>query len=296
VIEAGAYQDLRPYLFSIAYRMLGRASEAEDVVQDAWLRASAATEEVHSPRAWLATIVTRLCLDRLKSARETRELYVGPWLPEPVPTSTLPDLEESTLRRESVTLAFLVLLEALTPAERGAFLLREVFDYDYVEIAAILEMSEPACRQLVHRAKQRIAERRPRFQATPERKREIVAGFLRATETGDLAGLTALLARDVVFEADGGGKVPAAMRPVHGRDAVGRLMAGLWRKAQDGAAGPGPWTFALLDANDEPALAVFQAGRLDLVMIFTVAEEGITAVRTVRNPEKLAFFARRLGG
>jgi RNA polymerase sigma-70 factor (ECF subfamily) len=297
VIEAGAYQDLRPYLFSIAYRMLGRASEAEDVLQDAWLRASAAaTDDVRSPRAWLATIVTRLCLDRLKSAREARESYVGQWLPEPVPTDALPDLEASTLRRESVTLAFLVLLEVLTPAERAAFLLREVFDYDYADIAGILEMSEPACRQLVHRAKQRIAERRPRFEASPERRREIVGRFLRATEQGDLSALTALLARDVVFEADSGGKVAAARRPVHGPDAVGRLIAGLARKIQGGAAGPGPWTFALHDVNDEPALAVFQGGLLDLVMVFTVGEAGIASIRVVRNPDKLAWIAARLPG
>jgi RNA polymerase sigma-70 factor (ECF subfamily) len=294
VIEEGAYQDLRPYLFSIAYRMLGRASEAEDVLQDAWLRASASTDDVRSPRAWLATIVTRLCLDRLKSAREARETYVGPWLPEPVPTAALPDLEESTLRRESVTLAFLVLLEVLTPAERAAFLLREVFDYEYAEIARILEMSEPACRQLVHRAKVHIAERRPRFETSPEHRRELVGRFLHATEKGDLSSLTALLADDVVFESDSGGKVPAAMRPVEGRDKVGRLVVGLFRKAQDGTAGPGPWSYEVVDVNDEPALAVFQKGRLDLVMVFGVAEETIASVRAVRNPDKLAWIAARL--
>jgi len=293
MIAAAEYQALRPYLFSIAYRMLGRASEAEDVVHDAWLRAAeSAPADLRSPRKWLSTVVTRLCLDRLKSARATREAYPGPWLPDPVPTSGFPDLEDSTLRRESITLAFLVLLEVLSPVERAAFLLREVFEYDYAEVARILETSEAACRQLVHRAKQRIAERRPRFSTPPERQREIVSSFLEAAARGDLRALEAVLARDVVHEADGGGKAPAATRPVVGPDRVARLYAGLAAKAAQ--APPGAVRFSLADVNGETALLVDALGRLETVIVFTVEEDRITALRAVRNPDKLAWMERTL--
>ena len=290
MIAAAEYQALRPYLFSIAYRMLGRASEAEDVVHDAWLRAAeSAPADLRSPRKWLSTVVTRLCLDRLKSARATRESYPGPWLPDPVPTSGFPDLEDSTLRRESITLAFLVLLEVLTPAERAAFLLREVFEYDYAEVARILETSEAACRQLVHRAKQRIAERRPRFATPKERQRELVSSFLEAAARGDLRALEAVLARDVVHEADGGGKAPAATRPVVGPDRVARLYAGLAAKAA-----PGVVRFSLADVNGETALLVHARERLETVIVFTVEADRITALRAVRNPDKLAWMERTL--
>ncbi len=186
MIDVATFQSLRPYLFSVAYRMLSSATDAEDVVQDAWLRAASAPANLESARAWLTTVVTRLCLDRLKSARKRREEYVGPWLPEPVPTGAVESAEDAAARHESVTLAFLVLLETLSPAERAAFLLREVFDGDYAEVADVLETTPAAARQLVHRAKQHIAERRPRFEAEPERQREIVERFFDAITRGDM--------------------------------------------------------------------------------------------------------------
>jgi RNA polymerase sigma-70 factor (TIGR02957 family) len=293
MIDAADFEELRPYLFSIAYRMLARAGEAEDVVQDAWLRAAKAPPDMRSPRAWLATVVTRLCLDRLKSAQATREEYVGPWLPEPVPTAGPAGPEESVMRQESITLAFLVLLETLTPQERAAFVLREVFDYAYDEVAAILETTEPACRQLVHRAKARLAERRPRFPAARERQREIVARFLAAAEQGDLGGLQDLLARDAVFTGDGGGKVAAALRPVTGAEAVARLFAGLWRKgAEIAARSAAPWRLETREVNGEPALLVFDGERLDSVFVFSVDDDRVTAVHGLRNPDKLAWMER----
>jgi RNA polymerase sigma-70 factor (ECF subfamily) len=298
MIDAGAFEELRPYLFSIAYRMLSRASEAEDVVQDAWLRSAAAPADVRSPRAWLSTVVTRLCLDRLKSARQARESYVGPWLPEPVPTggASASGQEESLLRQESITLAFLVLLETLSPAERAAFLLREVFDHDYGEIAGILETSEAACRQLVHRAKARIAERRPRFHPSRERQGEIVSRFLAAAQDGDLGSLQSLLAADAVFTSDGGGKAAAATRPVAGADPVARLFAGLWRLgAERVARAPAAWRIEMAEVNAEPALLAFHEDRLESVFVFTVDGDRVVAIHGLRNPDKLAWMAGQGG-
>ena len=292
MIDTQTFQSLRPHLFSVAYRMLGSAAEAEDAVQDAWLRASGAPDDLSSARAWLTTVVTRLCLDRLKAARTRREEYVGPWLPEPVPTGAIESAEEVAARRESVTLAFLVLLETLTPAERAAFLLREVFDRDYAEVAGVLETTPAAARQLVHRAKERIAEGRPRFDAPPERQREIVSRFFEAVQDGDVARLQQYLAADVVFSADGGGKVAAARRPVIGAEAVGALMINLWHKAAKSAdPAPDAWGTSLADINGEPALIGRHRGHLDTVFVFSTDAERITAINVIRTPDKLAWLA-----
>jgi RNA polymerase sigma-70 factor, ECF subfamily len=290
VISAHRFEELRPYLFSIAYRMLGSATEAEDVIQDTWLRTDKAPEEVQSDRAWLSTVVTRLCLDRLKSAQVAREEYVGPWLPEPVLADALPAPESEVLRRESITVAFLVLLETLSPSERAAFLLREVFDYEYAEVARILKATEAAVRQLVHRAKQRLAQGKRRFQAKPERQSEVVSRFLAAAREGDLAGLEALLARDATHTADGGGKVAAARRVVEGAPAIARLFASLYRTA---AAAPDRWRAELSEINGEPAMLAYFDGRLDTVFIFSVDEDCVIATHAVRNPDKLTWLAGR---
>ena len=291
MIDAHTFQSLRPHLFSVAYRMLGSAAEAEDAVQDAWLRSAAAPAGLASARAWLTTVVTRLCLDRLKSARARREEYVGPWLPEPVPTGAIESAEDITARRESVTLAFLVLLETLTPAERAAFLLREVFDGDYAEVAAVLETTPEAARQMVHRAKARLTEGRPRFDAPPERQREIVARFFEVLNDGDLARLEEYLAADVVFSADGGGKVAAARRPVIGAAAVGRLMLGLWRQGRGWAD---RLRVDLQDINGEPAWVVRRDGTIESVFVFSTRDERIQAINVVRNPDKLTWLSSRV--
>ena len=287
------FQSYRPLLFSIAYRMLGTASDAEDVVQDAWIRyASAQHEDLRSSKAWLTTVVTRLCLDRLKSARATREEYVGPWLPEPVLTSAEERPDAMLQRHESVTLAFLVLLETLSPEERAVFLLKEVFDYSHDEIGEMLQMTAANARQLLHRAKEHVAERRPRFSGDPDVKREIAKRFVAALTAHDASALTDLLAEDVGLWADGGGKVTTARRPLLGRGAVLKLLLGLGRLAL--AQGLTGLSIEIVDVNFETALVVRFAGRLDSIYVLSIDGNAIDAIRVVRNPDKLAFIERQL--
>ena len=285
----------REKLFGVAYRMLGSASEAEDVVQDAWLRYDAvARDSIRSPEAFLTTIVTRLCLDRLKSARATREEYVGPWLPEPLLTDGRAGPEQSAALAESVSLAFMVLLETLTPEERATFLLREIFEYDYESIAEILKTTPANCRQLFHRAKVHLQDRRPRFRDDARRKRELVGRFLAALRDGDAAGFTSVLTADVALWSDGGGKVLAARRPIFGRDHVIQLMVGIRRTASSMGYDLSQWAMQIVDVNGEPALAQRVAGRVDSIYTFEFVADGITALRVVRNPDKLRYIAQQL--
>lgn len=279
------FESYRPLLFSIAYRMLGSAMEAEDIVQEAYLRFQSA-RQVQSPKAYLSTVVTRLCLDRLKSAREQRESYIGPWLPEPVITADLEPEQEASLV-DSISMAFLVLLENLTPLERAVFLLREVFDYDYAEIADMLGRDEAACRQLFSRAKKRVAEQRPRFKSSPEEHNRLLANFMQAVTVGELAGLTALLAEDVTLWSDGGGKVQAATRPVHGRDAVARLLLGIRRFAPEGMQ------IELAPINGEMGIILRNADAAPLFAVTLETGDGlIRAFRLVVNPDKLKHLIR----
>ncbi len=285
----------REKLFGVAYRMLGSASEAEDVVQDAWLRYDAvAKDSIRSPEAFLTTIVTRLCLDRLKSARATREEYVGPWLPEPLLTDGRAGPEQSAALAESVSLAFMVLLETLTPEERATFLLREIFEYDYESIAEILKTTPANCRQLFHRAKVHLQDRKPRFRDDARRKRELVGRFLAALRDGDAAGFTSVLTADVALWSDGGGKVLAARRPIFGRDHVIQLMVGIRRTASSMGYDLSQWAMQIVDVNGEPALALRMAGRVDSIYTFEFVADGITALRIVRNPDKLRYIAQQL--
>ena len=280
------FQQHRPLLFSLAYRMLGSA--AEDVLQDAYLRFEPVqVTAVENPRAYLAAIVTRLCLNELGSARARRESYVGQWLPEPVPTATMPDLgnpEAQAAAYDSISLAFLALLERLTPAERAVFLLREVFAYEYDEIAAILEKTPAACRKLFSRAQAFVAANRPRFTATPEAHQRLLAAFMRAAGDGDLDGLTQLLAEDVVFWADGGGKVRgAALQPVRGREAVARFVLGVTARFLPPGA-----QFAVADVNGRPTLLIRHAdGAPAFVISLEVDEAQVRGVWVVANPDKL---------
>src|SRR5471032_1607809 len=286
--EIDLFQSHRPALFAVAYRMLGSANDAEDVVQDAWLRYTAAQpSDLRSAKAYLTTIVTRLCLDRLKSARATREAYVGPWLPEPVATDDQRGPERSLAQAESVTLAFMVLLETLSPEERAVFLLREVFDYEYDEIAEMLETTGANCRQMFHRAKARIADRKPRFRATLAEKRPLVERFVRAFRDGSEAELTAVLAADVGFWSDGGGKVLAARRPVFGRDQVVNLLVGIRRTAPSTGVDLASVTLDIAEVNGELAMVIRIAGALDSIYVMTVEDDAIAALRIVRNPDKL---------
>lgn len=276
--DTEAFVDLRPLLFAVAYRMLGSATEAEDVLQEAYLR-WADVAEASSPRAYLTTVVVRLCVDHLRSARVRRESYVGTWLPEPVLLDPEPDAV--AVLADSVSLAFLVLLEELTPVERAAFLLREVFGYEYGEIGAMLDHTEVSCRQLVSRAKRHVAERRTRFDADREHSRELTRQFLAACATGDLEGLMSLLASDVVVYADGGGKAQANPRPVHGADKAGRLLIGIARKATPG------FTVREVILNGQPGLVLLVDGVVTTALVLDVAGGLVSVVRIVANPDKL---------
>jgi RNA polymerase sigma-70 factor (ECF subfamily) len=272
-----SFEAHRSSMLAIAYRMLGSAAEAEDVVQEAWLRwQAAARESVRSERAFLSTVVTRLCLDRLKSARVSREQYVGPWLPEPIRT-------DSQVDPESISLAFMVLLESLSPVERAVYLLHEVFGYSHAEVAEMVDKEEATCRQILHRAREHIHARRPRFAPSKQAHERLVTGFMSAVVSGDLAGLQRLLAEDVTSWSDGGGRVRgAALNAVHGANAVARLFLGLVKKKA--AAGI---TSELVEVNGWPALVLRLDGTVIDVITFETDGERIHAIRSVLNPEKL---------
>ena len=278
---AQAFEPHRRRLTSIAYRMLGSLSDAEDVVQDAFLRwRDAPRDDVRSDGAYLTTIVTRLCLDHLKSAQARRVEYVGPWLPEPVPEAN--EGVDSGPDAQSLSLAFLVLLESLTPQERAAYLLHEVFDYSHREIASILNLTELHCRQLVSRARKHIADRRPRFAPSKEAHAKLLGAFANAVARGDLKGLQSLLANDVAAWSDGGGKATAARKPLYGIRHVARFYAGL------GRAAPADARMATVAINGWPALAVFIGDELLSVLDLETDGEKIYAVRAILNPDKLA--------
>lgn len=284
------FEGQRRRLFGLAYRLLGSADEAEDVVQDAFIRWDAADRaSIERPSAWLAKVVTNLCLNRLTAARATRERYVGPWLPEPVLTedSTLGPLE-TVEQRDLVSLALLVLLERLTPAERAVFVLREAFGYGHQEVAEIMELSEANCRQLYRRAGQRIAESRTRFQPDREQRERLAERFLAAARGGDLSGLERLLAADVTSWADGGGQVSSARRPVAGRDRVVRYLVGGFRKIGTG------YDYEFAEVNGATAILVSWGDALLGVVTLEFDGERIAALRIVINPDKLGFVARQL--
>ena len=278
---------LRPSAFAIAYRMLGSVSEAEDVVQEGFLRLHRAREGgelIESPRAYLSTVVSRLSLDHLRSARRQRESYVGEWLPEPLVASANDDPARRAEMADSLSLAFLVLLESLSPEQRAAFLLHEVFDEPYDRIAEIIGTSAQNARQLAARARRHVAERRPRFEASREQREELATRFFAAAEEGDLEGLEELLAHDVVFRGDGGGKVPAAAHAIHGRARVARLLvAGLRTLARfDGV------TVRRAEMNGQPgAQFLDREGRLISVAILDIADGQIQGVSAIVNPDKL---------
>jgi RNA polymerase sigma-70 factor (ECF subfamily) len=274
--------DLRAYMVAVAYRMLGTVSEAEDVVQDALIRmASAGEREVRSPKAYAATVTARLALDQLRSARVRRERYVGTWLPEPVLTE--PDPAERAELRESLSAAFLVVLETLTPVERAVFVLHDVFDVPYAEVAEVVDRTEANCRQLAARARRHVQERRRRFDPPGERRDELVRRFLAACETGDVAALQEVLAEDVVFYGDGGGRGPSVKRPVTGRVQVARFLAGLVRQQVRYGLRLVP-----AEVNGSPGARVLDpAGRLLNVLSFDVAGDRVVELRSIVNPDKL---------
>ncbi|MFC9618656.1 RNA polymerase sigma-70 factor [Streptomyces sp. NPDC056930] len=283
------FEDHRPVLTGVAYRMLGRIADAEDVVQEAWLRwSSASREEVREPRAFLVRITTRLAIDRLRQVQSRREAYVGPWLPEPLVTDfgpAVPDTAEQAVLADSVSVAVLVVLESLSPLERAVFVLREAFGFPYAEIAATLDRTEAAVRQLAGRARHHVEERKPRYDVDPAQRRDLTERFLAAAAGGDIEELLALLAPDVRLVGDSGGKSKAPLRVIESADKVGRfLFAVTHEQTQD-------LDIRFLELNGAPGLLVLSGGRPDSVFQVDVRDGLIQCVYIVRNPDKLSGLA-----
>ncbi len=273
----------RPLLFSIAYRMLGSVVDAQDMVQETFLRWHQVPDhEVESPKAYLATIITRLCINHLNSARVQREQYVGPWLPEPIVTDQSSDPVEGMRMAESLSTAFLVLLERLTPVERAVFLLREVFDYEYSEIARILDKKEPNCRQTLRRARQHLTENRPRFDHSPQQHEEVLEQFLQATSLGDMEGLLALFSKEIVLYSDGGGKAVAVPNPIYGSDRVARFLFGGRRKLI-----PKDLIRRVVQMNGQPGIVSYLNRSAWSALTLDISDGRIRNIYIVTNPEKL---------
>jgi RNA polymerase sigma-70 factor (TIGR02957 family) len=287
VNEAELLEDLRPRAFAIAYRMLGSVSEAEDVVQEALIRVHSAIdrgEKISSPRAYVATVATRLAIDELRSARARRESYVGEWLPEPVTERPEDDPARQAEVADSLSLAFLVLLEALSPEQRAAFLLHDVFDYDYRKVAEIVGTSEENARKLASRARGHVQEGRARFDASAERRSELAESFFAAAQEGDFEALEALLAEDVELHGDGGGLAPAIKHPVFGRAKVAPMLRNWWSLAFR----MGGVELRSAVVNGQPGAEYFdEGGRLIGVLALDIVDGQIQAIRSIINPEKL---------
>jgi RNA polymerase sigma-70 factor (ECF subfamily) len=287
------YEQYRPLLFSIAYRMTGSVSDAEDLVQETFSRMLSEHVEPDNPKAYLATVTTRLAINQLKSARVRRESYVGSWLPEPLvdgrgpglrgPGPMAPGPEEYAEMADSLSMAFLVILEALNPTERAVFLLHEVFGYEHAEIAAITGKSEPACRQILARARKHVNEGKPRFEASREQREQVSRRFFEAAGGGDLDALLQVLAPDVVFVGDGGGRAQAIATPMFGSKQVARFLAGLFRRGQAEHV-----SISLAEVNGQPGAVVLDAhGAVISVFSLDIAAGMVQAIRTVVNPDKL---------
>lgn len=279
------YTETRPRLLSLAYRMTGSLSDSEDILQDAWLRfAQVPAEKIGSAAALLTTIVTRLCLDLLRSARKKRETYVGPWLPEPMPDLYL--AHEDAIQRETVSYAFLLLLQKLAPAERAVFILREIFDFDYIEIAKIVQKSADNCRQMFHRAKKSLRREHTQRTAAGPRERELLAAFLAACSGDNLGRLVQMLEHDATLLSDGGGKVNASSIPVVGKSKVAKFIFAVRHKG-------GRKLYYAARMNNTDAIIIYADGKPYAAQLFEFAHGKITRTLIVRNPDKLTLFAGR---
>jgi RNA polymerase sigma-70 factor (TIGR02957 family) len=288
-MDAHEYAEHRPLMFSIAYRMTGSVADAEDIVQEAFARLTRVQRdgtEVAEPKAYLATTATRLAINHLQSARFRRESYVGAWLPEPVVTE--PGPEEHAEMADSLSMAFLVVLESLSPTERAVFLLHEVFGYDHKEVAEIVGKSEANARQILARARRHVDEGRPRFEVSRAQREEVARRFFDAADGGDLDGLLRALAPDVVFTGDGGGKAQALAEPLHGSDRVARFLAGLFRRGHvlDGS-------MRIAEVNGQPGAVLFDSGgRVVSVLVLDISGGVVQAIRAVVNPDKLGHLGQ----
>src|SRR3984957_19604600 len=283
-VRLARFDQYRGLLFSVAYRMLGSVADAEDMLQETFIRWQQAHEkEIRSPRAFLITIISRLSINHLQSARVQREEYFGEWLPEPIVTGLGSDPLELIRVDESLSMAFLVMLERLTPIERAVFLLREIFEYEYSEIATVLGQSEVNCRQILRRARQHVAAMRPRFKTSQSKKREMLEGFLKATGTGDLEALVAMLSKDVVLHSDGGNKGLAVPNLIEGVDNVARGILGGLQKLV-----PGDLATRLEQINGEPGVISYLNGKPYSVLTFSIGADRIRAIYVLPNPDQLA--------
>lgn len=276
------FDQYRKLLFSIAYRMLGSVADAEDMVQEAFVRwQQVSVTEVRSPKAYLSAVVTRLSIDHLRAAKIRREEYVGPWLPEPLLTDGSHDVAETIELDESLSMAFLVILESLNPTERAVFLLREVFAYDYEEISRIVEKSETNCRQISRRARESVAARRPRFEASAAQEERLLGSFIEACTDGDMEGLLALLSEDVILWSDGGGKTHAALNPIYGPEKVSRFLVGILGKT------PAGFSTRIASINGHPGVIGYAGSQPMSAVALEEAEGRIQGIRIVVNPDKL---------
>jgi RNA polymerase sigma-70 factor (ECF subfamily) len=281
--DSSLFAALRPRLFSIAYRMLGTRADADDVVQDAWLRWHGSDRaQVQSPEAWLVTIATRLAIDRLRARLSERSTYVGWWLPEPIVELDERTPESSAELASEVSMAFMWVLERLSPEERAAFLMRQVFEHEYADIADMLGKSEAACRQMVHRAQRRVQQQQPRFAVPREQHQALLGRFMAAAQNGDRAAMKTLLADDVQLVADGGGKVNSYLRVLHG---AGRVAGSFWSLEHQY---PQQVMYRQARINGEPGLLRYVGGKLESAQSFLIDNDRIIAVFIVRNPDKLA--------
>jgi len=282
------FRDLRPYAFAIAYRMLGSVSEAEDVVQDAFLRLGQADDrEIASPKAYVATVTTRLAIDALRSARARRETYAGPWLPEPVLEDDADAVGSAAATSDSLSMAFLVVLETLTPLERAVFLLHDVFSFEYDEIAAVVDKSATNCRQIASRARRRVHDDKPRFAASREQRDRLATRFFSACQGLDVNGLVELLAGDAVLYGDGGSKGSGINRPIYGRENIVKMLTAWFRQAERLNVHA-----ELVLVNGQPgAKFVDSEGRLINVISLDIVEGAVQTVRSVINPDKLGHLA-----
>ena len=289
--DADVFEAHRDLMFAVAYRVLGTITDAEDAVQDAWLRWSAAhREHVADQRAYLARVVVNTALNRLRAARARREAYIGPWLPEPLLTEAGPDPAERAELAESVSMAMLVVLESLTPDERAVFVLREVFGFSHAEIGAAVGRPDAAVRQLAHRAREHVQARRPRFDVNWNQQREVTERFLAAAAGGDIEGLVSVLADDVTLLTDGGGKAKAALRPITGAGKVARFMAGIATRPYMGIA-VSAMSVDAAEINGAPGTLISAGGHPVAVLTMAVADGRITAIQLLANPDKLSAIA-----
>lgn len=287
------FNEYRTLLFSIAYRMLGSATDAEDILQDAFLRWQGASEaDVRTPRSYLSAVVTRLCIDQLRSAQARREVYVGPWLPEPIFTERAPEMTSTVELAESLSLAFLRLLESLGPVERAVFLLREVFGYSYPEITSIVGKGEANCRQMARRAQQHLRENRPRFRVSNEQQERVTQRFIEVCAGGDMQGLLNMLADEVTLASDGGGKVQAARNILHGASNVARFIFGVIGKIPPGS----DVKMEVSEINGQPTMVAYLDGALNSVIALDCQGDQIMGINIVLNPDKLGAVVAALGG